>query len=184
MSIPERMEEHIKSLRTEMNYKDDTEIVLILSFASDEMIRMVNMFPEVFFMDVTCCTNRQNKPLFLMVLKDANGEAHIGNISVLPSEKRWVFNEIFKTVFIELYGESTIRRNRLMLTDEDSAEVEPIMNSIATIDAYRGSVHMLCMFHALAKKFKELVYPKLPHEPGGNKLNECGEKYGTCYYVY
>ncbi len=28
------------------------------------------------------------------------------------------------------------------------------------------------MFHALAKKFKELVYPKLPHEPGGNKLNE------------
>ncbi len=179
MSVPDRMEEHIKSLRSEMNYKDGTEIVLILSFASDEMIRMVNMFPEVFFMDVTCRTNRQNKPLFLMVLKDASGEAHIGNISVLPSEKRWVFNEIFKTVFIELYGESTIRRNRLMLTDEDSAEVEPIMNSIATIDAYHGSAHMLCMFHALAKKFKELVYPKLPHDVGGNKLNECGEKYGA-----
>ncbi len=63
-----------------------------------------------------------------------------------------------------------------MLTDEDSAEVEPLMKSIATIDAYCGSVHMLCMFHALAKKFKELVYPKLPHEPGGNKLNECGKK--------
>ncbi len=31
MSIPERMEEHIKSLCTKMNYKDDTEIVLILS---------------------------------------------------------------------------------------------------------------------------------------------------------
>ncbi len=176
MSIPERMEEHIKSLRTEMNYKDDTEIVLILSFASDEMIRMVNMFPEVFFMDVTCSTNRQNKPLFLMVLKDANGEAHIGNISVLPSEKRWVFNEIFKTVFIELYGKSTIRRNRLMLTDEDSAEVKPIRNSIATIDADHESAHMLYMFHALEKKSKELVYPKLPHEPGGNKVNEYGEK--------
>ena len=103
MSIPERMEEHIKLLCSKMNYKDGTEIVLILSFASDEMIRMVTMFPEVFFMDVTCCTNCQNKPLFLMVLKDANGEAHIGNISVLPSEKRWVFNEIFKTVFIALY---------------------------------------------------------------------------------
>jgi hypothetical protein len=184
MSIPERMEEHIKSLRTEMNYKDDTEIVLILSFALDEMIRMVNMFPEVFFMDVTCSTNRQNKPLFLMVLKDANGEAHIGNISVLPSEKRWVFNEIFKTVFTKLYGESMIHRNRLMLTDEDSAEVEPIMNSIATIDAYHGSAHMLCMFHALAKKFKELVYPKLPHEPGGNKLNDCGKKYAAFYYGF
>ncbi len=66
-----------------------------------------------------------------------------------------------------------------MLTVEDSVEVEPIMNSIAIIDAYHGSVHMFCMFYALVKKFKKLVYPKLPHEPGGNKLNECGEKYGT-----
>ncbi len=135
MSILELMEEHIKSLHTEINYKDDTEIVLILSFASDDMIYMVNMFLEVFFMDVTCCTNHQNKPLFLMVLKDANGEGHIGNISVLPSEKCWVFNEIFQTVFTKFYGESMICCNCLMLTDEDSAEVEPIMNSIATIDA-------------------------------------------------
>ncbi len=70
MSLPERMEEHIKSLCSKMNYKDGTEIVLILSFASDKMIRMVNMFSEVFFMDVTCSTNHQNKPLFLTVLKD------------------------------------------------------------------------------------------------------------------
>ncbi len=51
-----------------------------------------------------------------------------------------------------------IHRNCLMLMDEDSLEVEPIMNSIATIDVYHGSVQMLCMFHALAKKFKELVF--------------------------
>ncbi len=93
-----------------------------------------------------------------------------------------MFNEIIKTVFKELYGESTICCNCLMLTDKDSAEVEPIMNSIATIDVYHGSVHMLYMFHALTKKFKELVYPKLPHEPGGNKLNECGGKYGAYDY--
>ncbi len=64
MSVPECMEEQIKLLSCKMNYKDDTEIVLILSFASDEMIRMVNMFPEVFFMDVTCSASHQNKPLF------------------------------------------------------------------------------------------------------------------------
>ncbi len=58
------------------------------------------------------------------------------------------------------------------------------MNSTATIDAYNGSVHMLCMFHALAKKFKEVVYPKLPLEPGGNKLNEYDEKYGECNYGF
>ena len=123
-SIPGALEEHVKELRREMNYKDGTEIVLILSFASDEMIRMVHMFPEVFFMDVTNSTNRQNKPLFLMVVKDANGETHVGNISVLPSEKKWVFNEIYQTIFVSLYGETTMNRNRLMLTDEDTALYE------------------------------------------------------------
>ncbi len=53
----------------------------------------------------------------------------------------------------------------VVLTDKDSAEVEPIMKMIATIDEYHRSVHML------SKKFKEFVYPNLPHEPGGNKLN-------------
>ncbi len=85
MGIPERMEEHIKSLHSKLNYKDGTENVLFLLFDSDNMICMVNMFPKVFFMDVTCSMNCQNKPLFLMVWKDTNGEAHIGNISILPS---------------------------------------------------------------------------------------------------
>jgi len=182
MAVPHKMEEEMKALRKELNYDDGTEIVLILSFASDEMIRMVNMFPDVFFMDVTSSTNRQNKPLFLMVVKDANGESHIGNISVLPSEKKWVFNEIFKTVFLELYGEHTIQRNQLMLTDEDTAFYEPIMESIASLPCYEGSEHMLCMFHALAKKFKEIVYPKLPHKKCGKVLDERGEKYGGYYF--
>ncbi len=98
------LEEYIKLPHSKMNYKAGTEIVLILSFASDKMISMMNMFLEVFFMDVTFSTNCQNRPLFLIVLKDANGEAHIGNISVLPSEKNWVFNEIFRTVFMLIWG--------------------------------------------------------------------------------
>ena len=178
LSVPAAMKSDIDKLRKEMNYEHGTEIVLILSCASDEMMRMVHMFPEVFSMDVTCSTNRQNKPLFFMVVKDANGEAHVGNISVLPSEKKWVFNEIYKTIFIKLYGEETIKRNRLILTDEDSAEYEPVVNAIKTTEAYKKTTHMLCVFHALAKKFKEVVYPTLPHMKGGNNLSPLGEKYG------
>ncbi len=82
------MKADIDELRKEMNYEQGTEFVLILSFTSDEMMCMVHMFPEVCFMDVTCSNNQQNKPLFLMVVKDASEEAHVGNISVLPSEKK------------------------------------------------------------------------------------------------
>ncbi len=35
-----------------------------------------------------------------MVVKDANGETYVGNISVLPSEKKCVFNEMSKCVML------------------------------------------------------------------------------------
>ncbi len=41
-----------------MNYEKGTEIVFILSFASDAMIRAMSIFPEAFYKDVTFSTNQ------------------------------------------------------------------------------------------------------------------------------
>ncbi len=60
LSLPGALEEHVRELHREMNYEHGTEIVHILSFASVEMICIVNMFPGAFFMDVINSTNRQN----------------------------------------------------------------------------------------------------------------------------
>ncbi len=58
MKLPNAMENEIKTLQCKRHYENSTEIVLILLIASDEMIQMVNVFPEVFF-GVTCSTNCQ-----------------------------------------------------------------------------------------------------------------------------
>jgi hypothetical protein len=178
---PGSLRKELEKMKKEMNYKDGTEILLALSIATDEMARHVHMFPEVFFMDVTCKTNRQNRDLFLMVVKDANGEAYPGNATVIPSGKRWVFQKIYQSFFIHLYGEETIRRNRLALTDDDLSEHGPFDNCIKTIDCYSLSTHMLCVFHALVMKYYEQVYPKLPHQGSKNKkkLTRAGKLYGT-----
>ena len=47
--------------------KDETEILLAISVASDDMIRSVHMFPEEFYMDVTANTNKQKRDLFLIL---------------------------------------------------------------------------------------------------------------------
>ena len=70
------------------------------------MARSVHMFPEVFYMDVTANTNRQKRDMFLLVVKDANGETFIGNATVIPSGQRWVFDKIYQSFFFNLYGES------------------------------------------------------------------------------
>ncbi len=149
---------------------ETVEIVLIQSFASDAMIRVVLIFPEVFQMDVTCSTNQQNRLLFLMVVKDVNRQMHDGNINILPSEKEWVFNKIIRTIFILLYGEDMIKRNQLILTDEDSTEYEPVVNAIKTIDTYAKSSHMQCVLHALTKKSKK-QYTQLWHTNMRKKIS-------------
>ena len=74
-----------------MGYATGTEILRALGIATDEMMRHVHMFPEIFYMDVTCKLNRQKRDLFVMVVKDAYGEAFPGNITAVPSGQRWVF---------------------------------------------------------------------------------------------
>ena len=179
LNCPRKMKKELKRMKKEMSLKDETEILLAISVASDDMIRSVHMFPEVFYMDVTANTNKQKRNLFLMVVKDVNGETFIGNATIIPSGKRWVFQEIYTTFFIHLCGEETIGCNRLALTDDDSSEHGPLDNVIRTMFCYASSKHMLCVFHAIVMAYFEQVHPKLPHKRTKKKeLTDDGEIYG------
>lgn len=185
-SCPKKLRRELNRLKKQMNYEDGTEILLALSIATDEMARHVAMFPEVFYMDVTSKTNRQKRELFLMVVKDASGEAFVGNATIIPSQQRWVFQKIYQSFFVELYGEKIIQRNRLALTDDDQSEYGPFENSIKTIDCYSESTHMLCVFHAVVMAFYEKVYPHLPNngkKGAAKKLTPVGELYGQSTIV-
>ncbi len=158
------MKKALRQLKEDMKYKDGTEILLALSIASDEMTRHVHMFPEVFYLDVTANTNKQKRDLFVMVMKDASGETFVGNLTIIPSGQLWVFMRIYETFFVKLYGEHTISRNRLVLTDDDKSEHGPLDSLIASSPIYKKSKHMLCIFHAIVQTFQKEIYPKLPSQ--------------------
>ena len=180
-----KLKKDLRELKEKMNYKDGTEILLALSVATDEMSRHVHMFPEVFYLDVTANTNKLKKDIFLMVIKDSNGQTFVGNVTAIPSGKRWVYNMIYKHFFLQLYGEVTIGRNRLALTDDDVAEWGPLDNAINTMQCWYDTRHMLCSFHAVTLMFFKEVHPKLPHK-GRDKqrrLTDEGKQYGKCSNV-
>ena len=143
---------------------EEPKILLALGIATDEMMRHVHMFPEIFYMDVTCKLNRQTRNLFVMVLKDASGEA---------------FPDLSRCLFIGMYGPKTIGRNRLSLTDDDMSEHGLFHNCINTMDCYRLSRHMLCVFHVLVMDYSKQVYLYLPHR--GSKRNRKLTKKGSMY---
>ena len=96
MKCSDELKKEIQKLKDEMSFASGTEILIALSIASDSMVRHVNMFPEVFFMDVTANTNRQKRDLFVMVVKDASGEAYPANLTVIPSGQSWVFMKLLE----------------------------------------------------------------------------------------
>lgn len=128
----------IEDLRTELGFSRQSKIVLMLSIASDEMIRLVMMYPEVFFMDVTGGVNRQKRDFFLIAIKDAMGKAFTANITTIPSGRSWVYTSIYRFVLPWLYGKETIERNRLALTDEDICEYQTFEACIESDDIYRN----------------------------------------------
>ena len=159
----------LNQLKKDMNYAEGTKILLAISLASDEMMCAVHMFPEVFYGDLTGNTNRQKRDLFLMVVKDANGQTFISNATFIPSGQHWVFMTIYQSFFVHLYEEATISRNCLFLTDNDVAEHGPLDNCIQTMQCYALYIHMLCVFHAIVMAYHDKVYPKLPHKRGSKK---------------
>jgi hypothetical protein len=184
MKCSKKLKKELNRLKKEMNYAKGTEVLLCMSMASDEMMQIVHMHPEVFFMDVTGNTNLQKRDLFLMVVKDANGQTFVGNATYIPSGQRWVFQFIYQRFFLELYGEETMGRNRLMLTDDDPSAHGPLDNCIKTMDCFSQSCHMLCVFHAIVMVFHKKIYPKLPHKRGKNVrlLTEDGDLYGEIVF--
>ena len=98
-----------------------------------------------------------------------------------PSGKAWVFRYITSSIFPELYGDVTIQRNRLGLTDEDPSEYRTFETNTKVDDNYIHSEVMLCTFHAIWKPFKETIRPRLPKESDGILLSSIGKSYGELH---
>ena len=96
---PSSLKTELKKLKDSLNYNKNTEILLAISIATDDMLRHVQMFPEVMYLDTTAGTNKQHRNQFLMVVKDACGSTFIGNATVIPSEKAWVFHIFTRNSF-------------------------------------------------------------------------------------
>jgi hypothetical protein len=82
------VQSEIDSLRSELTFDSGKKLVLLISFASDEMIRETMKYPEVFFMDCTARVNKQKREFFFSVIRTPSGKCHLSNMTVIPSGKR------------------------------------------------------------------------------------------------
>jgi len=175
----DQLNDQMREIRLDLGVRENSKILLLLSIATDDMIRQVAMHPHVWFVDVTAGVNKQKKDWFIMAIRTPAGKTFPGNLTVIPSGRRWVFSTIYQFAFVQLYGELTCSRNRLVLSDEDNCQYGPFEDAIATNDVFKNSALMICIFHGIWMSFKEKVFKYLPHKDDGSKeLTDDGLNYG------
>ncbi len=81
-------------------------------------------------------TNRQKKLLFVMAVHTPSSTTLPGNLNIVPSEQKWVFQAIYQLVFPHFYSSEVCSRNRLVLTDEDDAEYKTFESVIETVEEF------------------------------------------------
>jgi hypothetical protein len=160
LEFPGYMVQEIEKLRSELSIDDGASVLLVTtSLSSNEMVQLVAMHPEVWFIDVTAGVNRQKQDMLVLAIRTPSGVTFPANVTFIPSGRRWVFECVYRYAFVALFGKVTISRNWLALFDEDNAEYGPFQHCIQTVPEYAKSRVMLCAFHAVWMPFKKNIYP-------------------------
>ena len=73
-----------------------------------------------------------------------------------------MFTYVYQHFFSFLYGNLTVSRVRLALTNDDIAAHGVFDGSTQIVKHLRGAKHMICVFHAVVMKFQDIVYDLLP----------------------
>jgi hypothetical protein len=126
----------------------DGRILIAVAWVTSEEKRLFHLFPEVLKADVTSQTNKERRPLFLLVGKDSYGSTFTALRCFMPSEQKWMFQWLWESATPLLMGKSVLRRNNLLLTDGDFNEYEPFVNARDTL--YPHSQHGLCCYHLIS----------------------------------
>ena len=159
------VENRIRQMRSDNGLLDSTKMLVLISLATNEMVKYMCMYLNVWYMDCTSGTNREK------------------NLTVIPSAQKWLFETIYKTAFPNLYSPDVCSMNRLVLTDEEKAEYEPFQLAIETTDYFQQSKVMLCTFHAIWMSFKVDLYPVLDNIPHGGALREFAYCYSMLFSI-
>jgi hypothetical protein len=71
-----------------------------------------------------------------MAVCTSSGNTLPGNLTIIPSELKWVFHAIYQLAFPELYSNEVCSQNCVVTTDKDEAEYRLFESVIETSEVF------------------------------------------------
>ena len=130
------------------------KVLLAVAWCREDERRLFELYPEVLMFDVTFGTNNEGRPMGVTACPDGDMNIFTPVRAFLPSQCRWVFDWVFRTVFPSLLGREPLKRLQLLLSDGD----EKIYNAFDSVksELYPRARHGLCLYHLVTQKLQDL----------------------------
>ena len=150
-SITPRIDSSQQKVLKQMLVRDENthklKVVLAIGWARDDDLISFRKCPETIKLDCTFNTNREGRPLFNFVAKDANSKLYTVMRCLLPSEKSAVCNTIITSVLPKIFGQKTCDRIHFVITDGDAQEIKACQNACRNV--FKNAPHVNCMWHLI-----------------------------------
>ena len=138
----------VVNVKTNLWDTDDQSMLLAVAWVTDEELSLMQMFLEVWFMDVTLGTNKEGRCLFLVCGKNSNNKGFTGVSIFVPSEQHWMFDWIFMDCLPTLLSHVIVQHNTLCVTDEDPQMYGALRAQQLLGNPWKGE-HCLCKWYLL-----------------------------------
>jgi hypothetical protein len=137
---------------------DKDQILIGFAWTDDASHLRFDMFPELMAVDTTYSTNAEARAL--LIICGVNGRyntSHVHTWSWMPSEQRWAFDWIFSDVIPLLHRPETLKRVKVLFTDQDSQLMLKVAEKQIQKHSWMKKVgHCLCAWHKLDRNLTQL----------------------------
>lgn len=165
----EDMQQFVHERRTGLKLTQTQCLQMSYGWATPIEREMFRRFPTVVFCDTTFDTNKEDRPLLLLIGKDSNSKTFTILRALLPNQQKWIFRWVFCSLLPSLYDKDVLSRIRLFITDGDAQEIDQLNDAIDTF--FPQVLRMRCGWHIVRQGWKNKIIPKSAFK------NELREKY-------
>ena len=154
-SFHDDMMKYCRDSRAAVNASDNQDVLIALVWVLPAGKRLFRAYPEVLFIDGTHKTNKENRPLIVLGIRDADGKVHVVIRAYVPNERSWLYRWLFQTAIPSVVGRQYCKLVRLVITDGDSQETSQLDSAIKSV--FENAKRRRCGWHIVEKGWQRHV---------------------------
>ena len=145
-----------------------SKYLLSLAWMLYTAFEMLQTHPYVIGVDEIEKTNKDDRPLFTAVSRDANKKNIPWFQCFMPNKRLWAYQWLFLSVFPKLLPQSVRDRVQVIMSDNCHECVSTIDRAISN-DIFKNAVHRLCAWHVIDRNYVKPCKSRCRHHPPAHK---------------